>query len=346
MESAIHFTAITTNGVPIVSYLWDVNNSITSIETIGQQNQYLYNVTGTQTLQLISVSNHDCWDTSKRMVFINPVPTPHFTVDNSSGCPEHCVEFINATPNTSPVATINDWYWNFGNGEDIHSKTMNSQHTCYTNNSHSVVAPFNVTLTVKTDSGCVASVIKNNFITVYPTPVANFTLTPDLGNVVEPQVAFTNQSQDYTKWYWMFGDSNNLDSVNSNPTHYYQTNDATYYYAVLTVQNQYGCQDTAKHKVTIEPEFMFYIPNTFSPNNDDVNDEFTGVGIGILEYELRVFDRWGAKVFQSNDIKQGWNGKMRGYDEDCKEDVYTWKVELKNVFKKSYNYVGHITLLR
>ena len=204
---------------------------------------------------------------------------------------------------------------------------------------------YTVTLTTKTDSGCVATNVKPNFITVYPTPIANYTVVPEFGNVIVPQVHFVNQSVDYTTVQWNFGDGKS-DMVTINPSHTYNTIDANEYYTSLVVTNQYGCSDTAKLTVIIAGDFVFYIPNAFSPNGDGFNESFVGMGVGIANYEMWIYNRWGASIYYTEDIHQPWTGKVIGKSEDAQQDVYTWKVELKDIFGKKHSYFGHVTLLR
>ena len=170
---------------------------------------------------------------------------------------------------------------------------------------------------------------------------------PELGNVAQPQIDYLNKSIDYTFWAWNFGDGTKEDSTHVNPTHYYNTLDAKSYFARLIVRNQYGCLDTAYSKVDIAPEFIFYIPNAFTPLNEDgINDVFVGQGVGIAKYEMWIHDRWGASVFYTDDIKKGWNGKVQGQETISKQEVYVWRVKLKDVFGKDHEYVGHVTLLK
>jgi gliding motility-associated-like protein len=192
----------------------------------------------------------------------------------------------------------------------------------------------------------VASIIKPNFITVYPKPIANYTIVPEFGDIIVPLVHFINESVDYTNWWWSFGDGPKIDSININPDHYYPGNDVSSYNSILIVANQYGCKDTANMLVEIAPDFSFYIPNAFSPNGDNTNDVFMGIGVGISTYEMWVFDRWGASVFYTNDITKGWDGKVQGKSAEVKQDVYVWKVRLRDVLGKKHDYIGHVTLLR
>ena len=197
------------------------------------------------------------------------------------------------------------------------------------------------------DKGCKDSLTKPAFIKVYPMPIANYTVNPNPGSILTPIEQFTNQSLDFTKWWWCFGDGPISDSTHLNPLHTYVSDNADSYYSYLIVANQYGCKDTANVKIEIQPDFTFYIPNAFTPaNEDNVNDNFTGMGIGIDKYEMWIFDRWGVSIFYSDDIHKGWNGKVQGKDAPVQQDVYIWKVKLKDVLGQKHDYVGHVTVLR
>lgn len=344
------FTATALPGSPTVAnFAWDLNNNVNTIEANGQTVSNIFAAAGNQTVNLISTSTiGSCKDTLKVGVYVDYLPVPSFTVDNPAGCPlPHCVRFTDLTPSVPAPAQIVNWKWVLGDGTVINSATNAAQSNCYTNTSSNQLAQFDVKLVVTTDKGCVDSLTENNFITVYPKPIAQYSVEPNPTDILAPTVYFTNQSQDYTKWWWNFGDSDHLDSVNMHPVHEYNGVNAGDYYSYLIVANQYKCVDKTAIKVEIKPEFTFYIPNAFTPNNGDgINDIFTGMGIGIEKYEMWVFDRWGARIFYTDDIHHGWNGKYQGKDEICKQDVYVWKVKLKDVLGKNHDYTGHVTLIQ
>ena len=345
--SATTFTATTkTQSGTITNWQWDLNNFIPSIEATGQNGSYTFGSAGSHTLTLLTITDRFCRDTSRLAVYINYYPAPQFTIDVPSGCEKHCVTFTDGTANIPTPSKITNWNWNFGNGTIINSSTKANQVVCFDNPNISQPAIFSPTLTTKTDSGCVSSISYANMISVYPKPVANFVLSPDSPSVINPQVYFNNQSVGYTKWYWSYGDGSKIDSINRNPLHNYNTESPKVYEVKLIVSNQYGCMDTTSRVVEIRQGFVFYIPNSFSPNEDGTNELFTGVGIGITKYEMWLYDRWGEQIYFTDDIKKGWNGKVQGKDLDCKQDVYVWKVQLKDVFDKKHSYVGHVTLLR
>ncbi|MCX7728697.1 MAG: PKD domain-containing protein [Bacteroidia bacterium] len=190
-----------------------------------------------------------------------------------------------------------------------------------------------------------------NAITVYPTPFADFIFTPTLTTVFDPEITFTdmsyagnfeNNSGSLTQWHWELGDGNTI----SNALQFIHSYGNYGNYPVqLIITNNFGCKDTVTKIITILPEFRFWVPNAFTPNNDGLNDEFLPIVIGIENYTLEIFDRWGEKIFSTNQYKQGWNGYYKG--SACKEDVYVWKIGFKNLITKKYEeHVGHVTLLR
>jgi gliding motility-associated-like protein len=342
------FTANTLPGSGVVTnWNWDVDNTVSSIELTGQTNNFIFPSAGNQTITLVSETSNGCKDTISQVVYIDYVPVPLFTVDKPNGCPIHCVSFTDLTlPITGPGVN-SDWKWVFGDGTELHSSSGVAQAHCYENSTSNLLNLFDVKLVVTTDKGCTDSLLKNNFITVYPTPIASYTVNPNPGSVVTPLEIFTNQSIDYTKWWWSFGDGPQIDSVNVNPSHFYNSENANTYNSILMVQNQYGCRDTAYVVVEIKPDFSFYIPNAFSPGNEDgVNDMFTGMGIGIAKYEMWIYDRWGSLIFYTNDIKKGWDGKVQGKSIEVQQDVYVWKVKLIDVLDNKHGYVGHVTIVK
>ena len=160
-------------------------------------------------------------------------------------------------------------------------------------------------------------------------------------------VSFYNQSTpDVVSWYWDFGTGETLSPNQPNPTYGYPFTNGGTYNTTLTVYNAYGCSDVITKEIIVEPYFTFYIPNVFSPDYDGKNDTFFGVGIGIAEYEITIFDRWGEKIFESNNIEKGWDGKANGGAEIAQQDVYVWKVNLKDIFNKKHEYIGTVTIIK
>jgi gliding motility-associated-like protein len=178
-------------------------------------------------------------------------------------------------------------------------------------------------------------------VNAWPLPKANFEYSPAQPVEKVDPVLFTSTSTgiNLSQWSWYFtgnSDSSNLES----PSRLYQW--AGIYPVALVVKNKWGCADTIVKTVTIIDDFSFFVPNTFTPNGDGINDVFQPKGVGVIKYQLDVFDRWGEKIFTSTDFFTGWDGTFKG--KLCKTDVYAWKILLTNPSGKIKNFEGYVNL--
>ena len=128
--------------------------------------------------------------------------------------------------------------------------------------------------------------------------------------------------------------------------------DATYFVKIpgiywLKVFNSDGCFTIDSIKISELCPPGIFIPNAFSPNSDGINDSFEIKGKNIIDFKLVIFDRWGEKVFQSDDIGNSWDGKYKSVN--CMEGVYFWMINYKSNWKeaKPIKFLhGTVTLLR
>jgi gliding motility-associated-like protein len=130
-----------------------------------------------------------------------------------------------------------------------------------------------------------------------------------------------------------------------NPTHLYDNNGK--FPVMLVVKNEYGCIDSVYKVITIDEDVAVYIPNTFTPNDDNVNDVFNVKGLGLKTegYTMQIFDRWGTLVYSTKDINKGWDGTVKG--QKAPDGVYVYSVRVigdNGVGKKEFK--GHVTLLK
>jgi gliding motility-associated-like protein len=119
------------------------------------------------------------------------------------------------------------------------------------------------------------------------------------------------------------------------------TRTGCYYIETL---NEFGCKANDDVCVTVTGNFEVYIPNSFTPNADGLNDEFKVYGHSISDVRLEVFDRWGENIYTSAGGDVAWNGIYQG--ELCQQGVYVYKVSYKTLDFKTENKVGHISLIR
>jgi gliding motility-associated-like protein len=325
---------------------WKWNFADGSAININQNSSHLYATAGSYAVELLIVSNFGCKDSITKTSIVHPNPVVDFTTDKKTGCEPLCVNF----KDSSFVATGANahWLWSFGDGSPA-SISQNILH-CYSNDSVFSPIHLSVTLTVTSDSGCVTTKTKNNYITVYPDPVANFAVQPSTASIINPIISITDLSTGTNFWHWNFGSSAPLPigydttSIHNPPPHTYA--DTGTYVITLITSTLYACVDTAYQKIYIEPDFLFYIPNAFTPNDDGVNDTFTGKGIFIKDFEMSIYDRWGELIFFTDDISKPWDGTANHGTEIAQQDVYVYSIKVTDINNQKHSYKGIVTLVR
>ena len=139
--------------------------------------------------------------------------------------------------------------------------------------------------------------------------------------------------------------------INSGLFHEHTFLEAGSYAVELTVYNEYGCWDKAVQLIVVDDQFDLYVPNTFTPDGDFINEVFLPQLLGkdlIQFYEFKVFDRWGIKVFETNDPDEPWLGDFRDNGSYyVQDDVYIWQIKAR-LFgtDESRYFYGHVTQLR
>ena len=114
-----------------------------------------------------------------------------------------------------------------------------------------------------------------------------------------PHLTFVNKSQnDFVSLF----NTDNGDTYSPFTTEDYTYGKDGYFYPMLVVENTIGCTDTAFGRVYVEPEYLVYVPNAFTPNDDGLNDVFKPILTEGTSYELLIFNRWGELLFQTTDV--------------------------------------------
>jgi gliding motility-associated-like protein len=164
--------------------------------------------------------------------------------------------------------------------------------------------------------------------------------------IIDPAVAFTDQSSDAVTWHWSFSDDANDTSTLKNPQYVYP--DTGCYPLQLIVVSRYGCTDTLNSEICVDMEFEFYAPNAFTPNGDGINEEFHPYGTGMSEsdYELFIFDRWGRQIFKTTRWGEGWNGKVDNGSTIAQQDTYVWLVRVYDVQRNFHQFTGRVSLIK
>ena len=96
------------------------------------------------------------------------------------------------------------------------------------------------------------------------------------------------------------------------------------------------------------PFINFFVPNAFTPNDDGLNDDFIPKGSfeGIRAYSFTIWNRWGDKVFETNDYEIGWNGQRNNTGDIATPGVYAYLISYVDPLGKEQIVKGYCTLLR
>ncbi len=316
------------NGQP-GNWQWDFGDVVSAGST-NTSPTYVYTTPGMHDVQLIVASDKGCIDTISNQVEVYYLPEINFSALPIEGCMPLEVNFTDAS--TIGNGSVINWLWKT---DGLALSDQNPIHT------YSHDGTYDVSLTAFSDHGCVSSLMQNDFILVHPKPIANFSFEPQPTSIFFPFIEFENSSEGSVSWSWDFGDETTDNS--ENPKHTYP--DSGYYNAQLISYTEFGCSDTSLQTVIIDPDFSIYTPNTFTPNGDGKNDNFSASGYGIIDYQMNIYDRWGNEIFSSSNSQQKWNGKDKKGN-IVKIDTYVYDLHVTDVFNKKHHQVGNINVVR
>ena len=208
--------------------------------------------------------------------------------------------------------------------------------------------PTVVTRTYEVIDDCGNSILVSHTITIDQLEndiIANISATPQEISPLNSTVNFLNSSINATNYEWDFGDG--FTSNSEEPTHYFDPNSG---YIVTMIASTGTCQDTATLVISLNELTIFYVPNAFTPDGDQFNHVFYPVftsGYDPYDFEMLIFDRWGEIIFETQNVKIGWDGTYSQKNKKAQDGVYTWKITYKNRQTDLRTVViGHVTLLR
>ncbi len=327
----------TTNS--IVTWNWNFGDTPAGIAT-GSNTNYLYNSDGTYTVTLDILTNNGCTNTTQQDVTVYPNPSVSFTSPNPEGCTELCTNFNNTSTITS--GTIASYLWSFGDGN---ASTDTSPFNCISNNSLTDET-YTVTLTATSNNGCQTTLVEPNFVTVYPLPIADFEPSTYVTNIYQTQIEFENTSFIGNTYLWDF---DQLESSTDEHTSYlFPDGDSATYLVCLQTTSIHSCiADTCK-LITVLGSTNIYIPNTFTPDGDGINDLFTPslFGVSDKDFEFTIFNRWGELIYIStNPNNTTWDGTHKGIPAQL--DTYIWKCSgIDKYSNETISLIGHVNLIK
>ena len=217
-----------------------------------------------------------------------------------------------------------DYEWNHGLGNQ---------------NIQTIFPPATANYVIVVTDSCGTKASDTVFVKVLD-PSARFTLSHNTNS----NISFTSLSSgdSIVSYHWEFGDNSN--SVQQHPDHQYA--DTGTYNVLLVITNTNGCTDTIEGTVIVRPDLRIYIPNAFTPNKDGLNDVFYTYGQGIAEFDITIYDRWGVKIFHTDNPTNGWDGNKEG--KPVQQDVYVYVIKIKgyDTDAEEISKIGSIVLIR
>lgn len=271
-------------------------------------------------------------------VEVNQPPRPDLQLDRTSGCQPLCIFYDTKTSQEAAITTY-DFGGNLQMQADSFTYCLEEPGT------------YNLKIFSKGKNGCYGVYDYPEPIIVYPTPHTLLYHDPEIPSTTNNIVTF-NPTHGYgpiVTYEWMFQGafaSPSYDTSSAkNPVRVYD-NVGKYPVMLISTTDQ-GCKDTVFKVLDIFDEMAVYIPNTFTPNGDNLNDIFNirGAGLIVEGFSMEMFDRWGTIVYSTKDILKGWDGTIKG--QQAGEGIYIYKVKIigaNGEGKKEY--IGHVTLLK
>jgi len=259
---------------------------------------------------------------------INPKPVLTITPAVTSGCQPLEVSF-SGNSSTTPVQC----YWNFGNNS--------TSYICSPTYVFAEDGNYSISYNVTDINGCTN--FTTSSVTVFPVPNAVFMANPQPTTIIDPEVTFIDITDgNIVNQTWFFNDSLGTYSGLASPSYIYSAPGE--YLVTLAVQTDKGCVDTVSQPIVIEDYFVVYVPNSFSPDGDGINEKFTAYGNGITDFKMGVYDRWGGKIMETTDMEEGWDGKKSGTK--VEKGVYIYRMEVINFLGERKLLSGHVNVVR
>lgn len=323
-----------TDGVGPFTYAWTFEGQVVS-----QQQAFSFNPSSSGLACLTVTDANGDTLTDCMYILVNPQPVADFIASDTVLCSN---EVLTLTNQSMPLVGLNSTW--LLNGQ----ATSNQTNITFSPNAPGV---FDITLIVNSAAGCSDSLTLSNYITVVDSPIAAFDFSPDIIQVGDQSIQFTDASiGQINNWFWTVNFANNIEtSTQQNPTFSIPSNTSSEFSVVLEVTNEAGCSSSATSIISIFENATIFIPNAFSPDGNELNQYFQieGNKIDPSDFSMQIFNRWGELIFESNNIEIGWNGNYGPNNTAAPSGVYTYQVRYRfDGMQESKTIQGHLSLLR
>ncbi len=288
---------------------------------------------GTQRLYYTTLA--PCGDKDSLDITIHKQPNVSIDLNGTNLCIPVSLK-LNA--NTDPMQGFYKWNYNGGQTSTIQNPTID-----YTS-----VITDKIELQFTDNFGCTNLSTKS--ITTLEKPKALFKPSTNNTTTFSPVISFENTSIDVvgksSEYKWNIGSL--LEAYSRNTVFNFENNPGNYTVSLI-VKSSNGCEDMYSDNVNITVTYALFVPTAFNPNSSSSeNKKLLIKSIGLQKDYIRfqVYDRLGAKVFESSDYNTFWNGKVNNSGSYCQPGIYVWKASIKDITNKSYELNGNTVLLK
>jgi gliding motility-associated-like protein len=314
-------------GGQLKTHTWNYGDATTS--NLQQPAVKKYLAAGNYLIQYKVVSDSGCMDTASRYVRLSTSPKvspPSIT----GACLGDTVNYkANATITTGTIA---GYRWQFGDGQT--SVNATTQHI------YQSAGNYKVMVSAYTAANCSDSAFV--FFKVIQKPKADFVFVHFNKDNAGIRFLFLDRSENATNWNWKFGSVGA--SILQDPEYIF--NDTGKVKVRLIASNQNSCFDTTEQVIPVLDKINIFFPNAFTPNGNGINDGF-GLNANQFEYvkgyRLQVFNRWGEKLFDSENKEERW---LSPDDPNILQGVYIWVAKIKDIYNVVHDMSGRVEVIR
>ncbi|RMG55719.1 MAG: PKD domain-containing protein [Bacteroidetes bacterium] len=311
----------------LTSWLYDFGDGRVSTQP---NPQYTYGASGFYTVTLTTVSDSGCTNSRTKQVEVRALPEIADIRNDSTCFGDQATLLAIADPSVRL-----DWLYSLDDAEPFHTGNV------YT----TPPLPFETTYFVRPVSndryGCVNT----------PQPITAFVYEDETlelfssAEIVEMPLAIiefgTGSTVPLTEWRWNFGDGNTSNSPT--PAHEYAVPGR--YKVTATVTDVNGCVTTLDKVVEVKEVTTVAMPTAFSPNGDGINDFFRAGLYNMQDFNIQVFNRWGRKIYESDDPNFAWDGTTLD-GKPVREGVYVYVVNAIDFRGTQYTESRTLTVIK